>query len=113
MPTYTFCCSSCAGHWDEYLTMDNCREPLDRPSECCGAQVERIYTVPQIISDDLGFRGVFNPVDGKTYDSRAAYHRTLKENGCEVMDTAPTFKPKEYVPKGIKEDIAQAIQQHS
>lgn len=112
MPCYTFACSSCDKQWNEYLTMDNCRKPLEAPSGCCEAEVQRIYTVPQVISDDLGFKGVVNPCDGKAYDSKTEYHRTLKRNGCEVVDT-PTAAPKPDVSKSLKADIAQAYQQHS
>jgi hypothetical protein len=28
---------------------------------------------------------VKNPVDGKLYDSKSAYYRTVKEAGCEIV----------------------------
>lgn len=48
-------------------------------------------------SDDLGTKGVFNPADGKTYDSRSEYYSAVKAKGLAIMgDDAPTTpsKPK-------------------
>lgn len=48
-------------------------------------------------SDDLGTKGVFNPADGKIYDSRSAYYRAVKDKGLVIAgDDAPTTpgKPK-------------------
>ena len=47
--------------------------------------------------DDLGVKGVFNPADGKTYDSRSEYYKSVKAQGLEIMgDDAPKTpsKPK-------------------
>jgi hypothetical protein len=42
-------------------------------------------------TDDLGTKGVFNPADGKTYDSRAAYYKAVKAKGLVIAgDDAPT-----------------------
>lgn len=51
------------------------------------------YTPPKIYlkSDDLGIKGVFNPADGKKYDSRSAYEAAVKAKGLVIMgDDAPT-----------------------
>ena len=66
-----------------------------------------------IISDDLGMQGVLNPVDGKKYDSRSAYHKAVKDAGCVVLgDEAPTqantkirgdFKTREALKKAAYE----------
>lgn len=42
-------------------------------------------------SDDMGTKGVFNPADGKTYDSRSEYYSAVKSKGLVIMgDDAPT-----------------------
>lgn len=42
-------------------------------------------------SDDLGVKGVMNPADGKTYDSRSAYYNAVKSKGLVIMgDDAPS-----------------------
>lgn len=44
-------------------------------------------------SDSLGVgaQGIFNPADGKTYDSRAAYYNAVKAKGLVIAgDEAPT-----------------------
>jgi len=42
-------------------------------------------------SDDLGTKGVFNPADGKMYDSRSAYYNAVKAKGLVIAgDDAPT-----------------------
>lgn len=66
-------------------------------------------------SDDLGTKGVLNPVDGKLYDSRAAYERAVKAAGCVIMgNDAPTEMAKPKV-KNIdwKPAIAETLKQLS
>lgn len=68
---------------------------------------------PYIISDHLD--GVQNPVDGKHYDSKSAYYRTVKEAGCEIMgsDPAANRRPTYEPPGGVEEDIKRAIEKLS
>jgi hypothetical protein len=49
-------------------------------------------------SDSLGegVKGVFNPADGKTYDSKSAYYNAVKAKGL-VIDDSPT--PRTPAPK--------------
>ncbi len=39
-----------------------------------------------------GVKGIHNPVDGKRYDSKSAYHRKLKETGHHVYEGKPSGK---------------------
>lgn len=39
-----------------------------------------------------GVEGILNPVDGKRYDSKSAYHRKLKETGHHVYEGEPSGK---------------------
>jgi hypothetical protein len=65
------------------------------------------------LNDSLGgVNGVFNPADGKTYDSRSAYINAVKAKGLEIVGTdAPTTsKPK---PKQIdwRPAVAETLKQ--
>ena len=68
---------------------------------------------PYVISDHLD--GVQNPVDGKRYDSKSAYYRTVKDAGCEIMGSDPQAnkRPEYEPPGGVEEDIKRAIEQLS
>ena len=66
-------------------------------------------------SDDLGTKGVLNPVDGKRYDSRSAYEKAVKAAGCVIMgNDAPKEMAKPKV-KNIdwKPAIAETLKQLS
>lgn len=66
-------------------------------------------------SDDLGTKGVLNPVDGKRYDSRSAYEKSVKAAGCVIMgNDAPTQRATPKV-KHIdwKPAIAETLKQLS
>lgn len=52
--------------------------------------------------------------DGRFYDSRSAYYRSVKQAGCEIVgnDTAPLFREPEYVEApGVEQAISDAIDQ--
>lgn len=62
-------------------------------------------------SDSLGegVRGVFNPADGKTYDSRSAYINAVKSKGLVIAgDDAPTTRA---TPKAKTENWEKAVAQ--
>lgn len=68
-------------------------------------------------SDSLGegVKGVFNPADGKTYDSRSEYYKAVKAAGCVIMgNNAPKEMAKPKV-KNIdwKPAIAETLKQLS
>lgn len=49
----------------------------------------RRYTgprTPNLIKDDLGVKGVYNPGTGRRYDSRSQYHSDLKAKGLHVVE---------------------------
>lgn len=69
-----------------------------------------------VISDNLG--AVWNPADGQTYDSKAAYYKAVKAAGCEIMgNEAPVTPstPKDDGPStaDIEKSVADAFKQHS
>lgn len=60
-----------------------------------------------IIKDDLGgVQGMLNHADGKIYDSKSAYYKSLKASG-HVVQEAGMDKPKKftYNADGMKKDI--------
>lgn len=56
--------------------------PIKRPDD--EIKVDGIKRTTGVISDHLD--NVVNPVDGRVYDSKSAYYRTLKERGLEIDD---------------------------
>lgn len=72
---------------------------------------------PTVIRDTLGegVRGVWNPVDGQTYDSRRAYEKAVTRAGCVIMgNEAPAHRPEpSFAPAVTGRDIKQAIEQLS
>jgi len=65
---------------------------------------------PMIRSDSLD--NVWNPVDGKRYDSKSQYERAVKDAGCEIVgnDAGHWNGPaKQRKPEGIKQDLKQAL----
>lgn len=64
---------------------------------------------PHIISDHLN--DVVNPVNGRTYDSKSAYHRAVRDAGCVVVGNDSAFtqpKAPTFTPSVSKADIAAA-----
>lgn len=100
---YIYKCHSCG---NSMITADD-------PDKCCGSlmSLERCSDpVMGIISDSLG--DVRNPIDGKIYDSKSAYHRKLKETGHHVYEGSGN---KEQLNKGdhnVTQELRQAAQQH-
>lgn len=74
------------------------------------AQGNKHGKAPNFISDTM--TGTVNPVDGKMYDSKSRYYRTVKEAGCEIVGCDSSFgksRPKELSSEDRKRDIARAI----
>ena len=66
---------------------------------------------PMVISDQLA--DVWNPIDGKHYDSKSNYYRTVRRAGCEITGNEPVkdrARP-EFIPQGIGQDIKKSIEQ--
>lgn len=75
------------------------------------------FASPRLIRD--GLDDVWNPVNGKVYDSKSAYYAAVKAAGCEIAgndssimqahekSVAPT------APAGLKDDLKAAWEQHS
>lgn len=56
--------------------------------------------------------GTACPVDGKMYDSKSRYYRTVKESGCEIVGNDGAFgkaSPRDLSSMDRKRDIARAF----
>lgn len=61
--------------------------------------------------DDLG-SGVLNPANGKMYDSKSAYYRSVKDMGLEIVGNDPIVerKPKQK-PIDWERAVAETLKQ--
>jgi hypothetical protein len=69
---------------------------------------------PAIRTD--GMAPIRSHADGKIYDGKGAYYRSVKEAGCEIVgdDKAPFERRPEFVPHGsVAGDIKRAIEELS
>jgi hypothetical protein len=72
---------------------------------------------PLLIRD--GLDDVWNPVDGRKYDSKSAYYAAVKAAGCEIagsdssIATAHEKSTTVKTPEGLKDTLKQAFDQHS
>lgn len=69
------------------------------------SDLPRPYLRPDGMSD------VWNPVDGRHYDSKSAYERAVKAAGCEIVgnDAGHWQKPFPTLePEGVREDVIDA-----
>jgi hypothetical protein len=65
-----------------------------------------------VISDDLGSKGVVNPADGKKYDSKSAYYKAVKDKGYEIVGNEKLGASKPNVPDiDWKRAVAETLQQ--
>jgi len=67
-------------------------------------------------SDSLGqgVQGVFNPADGKTYDSKSEYYKAVKAKGLVIDDsTTPKAPSPKLNPINWEKAIKQSINQLS
>jgi hypothetical protein len=73
---------------------------------------------PRVISDHLD--DVWNPVNGKKYDSKSAYYNAVKDagytiagNDSSITQAAERARAETTAPKGLKDDLKAAWEQHS
>lgn len=103
-------CKVCRGWHDLDLPWpDNCRPERNL--------ARSDLPTPKLIRD--GLDDVWNPVDGKKYDSKSAYYAAVKAAGCEIAgnDSSITQAHERSVaptaPAGLKDDLKAAFEQHS
>lgn len=75
------------------------KNPSERYCLLCGGHTGKIGYAGAVgfmmkpIQD--GFcEGVFNPADGKTYDSRSAYYKAVKDKGLEIVGDDKSFQER-------------------
>jgi hypothetical protein len=57
-----------------------------------------------------GMDAVVNHADGKTYDSRSNYYKSLKQTGNHIVEAGETYKPADPMSdKGYKSDLKKDI----
>lgn len=89
------------------------------PSNCAPERnmVRADLPSPRLIRD--GLDNVWNPVDGKIYDSKSAYYGTVKRAGYEIagndssISTAHEKARDLKTAPGLKDTLKQAYEQHS
>lgn len=103
-------CKVCRGwHSIETGPPDNCRPERN--------MARSDLPTPRLIRD--GLDDVWCPVNGKTYDSKSAYYRAVKEAGCEIAGNDSSITQaheravQTTVPGGLTDDLKAAYEQHS
>lgn len=73
---------------------------------------------PLLIRD--GLDDVWNPVDGRRYDSKSSYYAAVKAAGCEIAGSDSSISaahekpaPAPKTAPGLKDALKQAYDQHS
>lgn len=62
---------------------------------------------PMVISDSLD--GVWNPMDGRHYDSKSAYYRSVRQRGGEIIgNESPRVASPPPLPSA-EADVAEAL----
>lgn len=71
------------------------------------------YSNINVISDDLGTKGVRNQADGKTYDSKSELRKSYKAHGVVEVGNEPIPTKKREIAGNFdcRKEVAQAIEQ--
>lgn len=104
MPIYATKCRQCGAAGEVVRAVKD----YDDLPQCCGVKVERVICAPYVIADIQPYKSM---VTGEMIHSRSQHRAHLKQHGkIEVGNEKfePVRRPE---PTGIKEDLAQAIQQ--
>ncbi|MDQ0084578.1 putative FmdB family regulatory protein [Variovorax boronicumulans] len=104
MPIYATKCPHCGARQDVYRAVKD----YDDLPECCGSKVERVVTAPYVITDIAPYRSM---VTGEIINSRSQHRAHLKQHGKIEIGNEKFDPARRPEPTGIKEDVAQAIQQ--
>lgn len=88
--------------------------PLDRWPGNCFAEPNwsrSELASPQLISDNLpgDINGMLSMHDMKRYDSKAAYYRSLREGGCEIVGNDQQGPRREKPEREVEADIARDV----
>lgn len=106
--THIYKCNACNDYFNPPDDYDD--SPSTRQCLLCGqvgfvAYIRNLASIPAVRQD--GMNPTINPVNGKTYDSRSAYERAVKDAGCVIVGNDIPVKPSKPVTKDI--DWKQAV----
>ena len=98
----------------KYVIFDGKFMPSHIADELRRGRARSSLPAPMIIRDQLD--GVKNPVDGKTYDSKAAYYQAVKEAGCEIVGNEAeklmgASRPKSTIGRAAVQEAVQKLRQ--
>lgn len=63
-----------------------------------------------VASDSLG--DVVNPIDGKIYDSKSAYYKTVEAAGCNIVEDSPLERKRDLQGDfDITKELKDAVQE--
>ena len=82
------------------------RKGYARLHDRTGRDARSDLAAPSIIRD--GLDGMLSHADGKQYDSKSAYYRTLKETGHRILETGE--RPEYDAAGPSKADVGEAFQ---
>jgi hypothetical protein len=83
--------------------------PKRKPLRSTG-KANRDLACPMIIQD--GMEPMNSMADGQVYDSKSSYYRSLKDQGCEIVEgTLPAAPLIDDSPIITTEDVKQAFEQ--
>lgn len=80
---------------------DNCRDN--------GPQARSDLPAPMIIRD--GMDATMNHADGRRYDSKRAFERAVKAQGCEIVGNEKLTERPMWTPPSSGPDIKRAIEE--
>lgn len=71
------------------------------------------FHAPNVISDDLGIKGVQNPGNGQMYDSKSELRKAYKRDGLIEMGSDATVKERTELRGNydVSKELSQAIDQ--
>lgn len=106
--TYRWC-TICGGALHEVQNWpDNCRPEYN--------YAQSDLPAPALILDRMtgGVNGMLSMADGKHYDSKSAYYKSLKERGCEIVSDDSAHQMENLVNREVDrgpsdEDIRKAV----
>ena len=63
-------------------------------------------SAPMVVSDNAD--PFFSHADGRTYDSKSQYYRTLKEKGLRIVEPGEPLEHQDQWSKPVIEDVTEA-----
>jgi hypothetical protein len=72
------------------------------------------YDAPMVVSDYIAApgKGIMAPHDGKVYDSKSAYYKSLKQSGHMVVEPGMDKKREQRGDFNVTKELKEAAQKH-